>query len=202
MALMHTPRIVRLQDVSPIAWKNGGGQTRELLTWPEGDGWRLRVSVAEIRRDGPFSSFPGVTRWFAVVAGQGVVLRFGSEERRLFPGSEPLRFDGAWSPGCGLIDGPTLDLNLMISEGRGTMVTAHQGKPWAEGFAQRGLFTRAAGRLVLEQGEPVALPANSLLWQNEVSPGAWRFEPEPAVPEGATVAWWLGYSPEGNRVSS
>jgi environmental stress-induced protein Ves len=196
MAIMQPPRIVRFEDVASAPWKNGGGQTRELLVWPEGEGWRLRISVAEIRRDGPFSSFSGVTRWFAVVAGKGVVLRFGSEERRLFPGSDPLRFDGAWAPGCRLIDGPTSDLNLMICEGRGTMATVRQDKPWAEPFIHRGLFTRVPGRLVPETGEPAALPANSLLWQPEASPGAWRFEPASGIPEGAAVAWWLGYSPD------
>lgn len=193
---MNPPRIVRLQDVTPSPWKNGAGQTRELLAWPEGDRWRLRVSVAEVGSDGPFSSFPGVTRWFAVVAGQGVVLRFGSEERRLGLGGDPLRFDGAWSPGCRLIDGPTLDLNLMLSDGRGTMATAYPGKPWAERFAQRGLFARAAGRWVPEQGEPVGLPANSLLWQAEASPGGCRFEPDSAAPESTVAGWWMGYTPE------
>lgn len=198
---MSLPQIVRLQDIPPSPWKNGGGQTRELLAWPEGHGWRFRVSVAEIGSDGPFSSFPGVTRWFTVVAGQGVVLRFGSEERRLGVGSDPLRFDGAWSPGCQLIDGPTLDLNLMLSGGRGAMIPAYPGKPWAERFDQRGLFARASGRWVPEQGEPVELSANSLLWQFEESPGEWRFEPASAAPH--TVAgWWLGCTPEKSRVSS
>lgn len=199
---MNPPRIVRLQDVQPRPWRNGGGQTRELLAWPDGDPWRLRVSVAEIGSDGPFSSFSGITRWFAVVAGQGVVLRFGSEERRLSMGSEPLRFDGAWSPGCQLIDGPTLDLNLMISDGRGTMTTASPGKSWRENFAQRGLFARAAGRWVPEEGGAVALPPNTLLWQTEANPGAWRFEPESVASESATVGWWLGYTPEKSRVTS
>ena len=199
---MAPPRIVPLQGLPPVPWKNGGGQSRELLVWPESEGWRLRISVADIRRDGPFSSFSGVTRWFAVVAGQGVVLRFSDEERRLFVGSDPLRFDGSWSPACRLVDGPTSDLNLMICGGRGTMATVRPGKSWADPFTHRGLFTRVAGRLVPESGEPTALPANSLLWQCEANPGAWRFEPDPGVPENATVAWWLGYSPEENRVSS
>jgi environmental stress-induced protein Ves len=202
MALMQTPRIVRLQDVSPSPWKNGRGQTRELLTWPEGEPWRLRVSVAEIASDGQFSSFHGVTRWFAVVAGQGVVLRFGSEERNLSVGSDPLRFDGSWSPGCRLIDGPTLDLNLMLSGGRSTMTAAYPGKPWTENFAQRGLFVRAAGRWVPEQGEPVALPANSLLWDFAAGSGGWRFDPDSVAPEIAVAGWWLGYTPEQPRVSS
>ena len=199
---MNPPRIVRLQDVTPTPWKNGGGQTRELLASPEGGAWRLRVSVAEIGSDGRFSSFPGVTRWFAVVAGQGVVLRFGSEERRLDLASDPLRFDGSWSPGCRLIDGPTLDLNLMLSGGRGTIAKSSSGKPWAENFAHRGLLARAAGRWVPEQGEAVALPANCLLWQFEADPGGWRLDPESADRESTVAGWWMGYTPEPARVSS
>ena len=64
---MTTPRIVALADVPPTAWKNGGGVTRELLAWPPGDDWQVRISVAEITADGPFSSFPGVARWFSVL---------------------------------------------------------------------------------------------------------------------------------------
>jgi environmental stress-induced protein Ves len=37
----------------------------------------LRISVAEITRDGPFSAFAGVQRWFAVLEGAGVMLRAG-----------------------------------------------------------------------------------------------------------------------------
>ena len=66
---------VRLADCPPQPWRNGGGVTRELLAWPQAADWRLRVSVADIERDGPFSPFPGVDRWFAVIEGDGVELR-------------------------------------------------------------------------------------------------------------------------------
>ena len=69
-ALKH----VRVVDTAPQAWRNGGGSTRELLAWPAGADWRVRVSVAEIGADGPFSAFDGVERWFAVLSGAGVVL--------------------------------------------------------------------------------------------------------------------------------
>ena len=59
----------------PQPWRNGGGVTRELLAWPDGGDWRVRVSVADIDADGPFSAFPGVERWFAVLEGAGVALR-------------------------------------------------------------------------------------------------------------------------------
>lgn len=189
-------RIVHLDEVIPVPWKNGGGQTRELLAWPDGEAWQLRLSVAEIGRDGPFSSFSGITRWFAVIAGEGVVLRFGSEERRLLAGGDPLRFDGSWAPGCRLIDGPTRDLNLMITSGLGAMIAARPGKPWTADFAQRGLFATVAGRLVPEHDEPVDISADTLFWQGAATSGAWRFEPAPWVPDSAVGAWWLGYTPE------
>ena len=44
-------------------WKNGLGWTREVLRWPPGaDDWDWRISIAEVDKGGPFSSFPGVER--------------------------------------------------------------------------------------------------------------------------------------------
>jgi environmental stress-induced protein Ves len=34
----------------------------------------VRLSVADIERDGPFSAFAGLIRWFAVLSGAGVLL--------------------------------------------------------------------------------------------------------------------------------
>lgn len=123
---------VRAQDVTPQAWRNGGGRTRELFAWPAGTGWKLRISLADIDGDGPFSAFDGVRRWFAVIAGAGVVLALPgvADGRRLAVG-ELLAFDGAAAPGCRLIDGPTRDLNLMLRDGvRGEMARARSGEPW------------------------------------------------------------------------
>jgi environmental stress-induced protein Ves len=105
-------------SVAPQAWRNGGGQTRELLAWPAGADWRLRISRADIASDGPFSAFPGVERWFAVLQGAGVVLAFADAQHQLQPGDAPLRFDGAAAPGCRLLDGATQDLNLMLRHAR------------------------------------------------------------------------------------
>ena len=41
---------------------NGGGVTRELLAWPTASEWTVRLSVADITRDGPFSAFAGIDR--------------------------------------------------------------------------------------------------------------------------------------------
>ena len=187
---MH--RVVHLDNVAPQPWRNGGGQTRELLTWPSSGDWRLRISLADIQNDGPFSAFPGITRWFTVVHGRGVVLRFGSRTVTLGAGSDPLRFDGADAPDCSLIDGPTRDLNLMVRDGEGMMLPARPGEPWDGGFAQRGVFTVIPGVLHPEHGAPTPLPANALLWQSEATTGALRFEPD--EPVLGSAAWWLGSS--------
>ena len=136
---------VRLADCPPQPWRNGGGLTHELLAWagPAGDAatlpgstppaWTVRVSVAEIARDGPFSPYPGVDRAFAVLEGRGVVLAWPRGDTVCRPGDEALRFDGADAPGCRLVDGPTLDLNLMAQAraGRAAMKRALPGSPRA-----------------------------------------------------------------------
>ncbi len=62
---------VRTADIAARPWRNGGGTTRELLARPTDDAWRVRVSVADVVADGPFSSFADVSRWFAVIDGAG-----------------------------------------------------------------------------------------------------------------------------------
>ena len=98
-------RIVRLADVQPSPWRNGGGSTRELLAWPDSTDWDWRLSVAEVAADGPFSRFDGVTRWFAVLHGEGVRLDIAGQVHVLTSGSPPLCFDGGLATGCALIAG-------------------------------------------------------------------------------------------------
>lgn len=102
---------VLLSEVRATPWKNGGGVTRELLAWPSADDWSIRVSVADIERDGPFSSFPGVERHFAVLEGEGVELDNLGIVRAC---DEPVKFDGDFQRECRLLAGRTRDLNVMI----------------------------------------------------------------------------------------
>ena len=189
--------LIRADQLLSQPWRNGGGRTRELLVHPTGTDWRLRVSLADIEADGPFSSFPGVERWFAVVEGAGVLLQFSSGERRVCRGDSPLCFDGATAPGCSLIDGPTRDLNLMVRDGIGAMRQVQAHEPWSERFDERGLFTFSSGhwyqqpagrRGTSRQDLGLRLEAYTLLWNLGDSPC--RF-----VPDGqGACGWWLGYS--------
>jgi environmental stress-induced protein Ves len=186
-------QLVSVAGVAAQPWRNGGGTTRELWAWPDAAAWQVRISVADITQDGPFSAFPGVDRWFAVVEGAGVVLQFPAGAQVAGPHSPPLQFDGALAPGCCLQDGATRDLNLMSRRqaGRSTMRRLRTGEDTMSGQAMFcALF--AAEPLQLElQGSASALPPWTLA-VGTLSPGhAWRARCGSPLPR----AWWLTFRP-------
>jgi uncharacterized protein len=128
-----------LQATTP--WKNGGGQARDLLLWPTAAAWCVRISLADIGTDGPFSAWPGITRWFAVTQGAGVRLQWA--DGRLHTqacGDAPLCFDGAQPPLCQLVDGPAQALNLMLRNGPGGATGVMQLQALAEDWPQQGRY--------------------------------------------------------------
>ena len=192
------PVMVHIDAVTPHAWRNGGGQTRELLRWPaDADTpWQLRISLADIDSNGPFSAFENVDRWFAVVEGAGVVLSFADDKKRLSKASPPLRFEGGAPPQCELIDGPTRDLNLMLQNGSGQMQTALDRLAWRPAAAQCGLFTTVAGYIHVGS-KPIGpigpIAAQSLVWFDEVLPAPLIFE---ALQHShQPVGWWMSFTP-------
>ena len=187
---IHT---VEANQVVPQPWRNGGGQTRELLAWPPGENWKVRISRADIASDGPFSEFAGVQRWFAVLEGAGVVLQFADRKQSLRCGNAPLAFDGANAPGCTLIDGPTQDINLMLRGGQGTMQVAQTGTPWLGNFTLRALYAAAPG-VWSDGAQTLKLAAHTLLWSMSADQRPWTFEGHPAHPDNRV--WWMGFTPE------
>jgi len=185
-----TPHAVPLDSVQPQPWRNGGGTTRELLAWPQGAPWNARVSVADIDADGPFSAFPGVERWFAVIEGRGVELDFGEANQRITRDDQPVRFDGARAPMCRLLDGPTRDLNLMLRGARGAMVPAVDHRPWSPAGEACAFFAAVDGVVYAPAGRE-RVPARSLLVYTP-PPATLRFAADSDT--GATVGWWLQWS--------
>ncbi len=180
--------VALLADCPPQPWRNGGGTTRELLAWPPARGahepWRLRVSVAEIAADGPFSSFPGVERWFAVLRGDGVRLALPSGDVTLTPDDAPLAFDGEAAPMCRLVAGPTRDLNVMARRGAGvaTLRIAAPGSRLEGDVALRALYTDAAALLDVD-GRIEALAPGTLWWSDVRDAAAWTLR------EGRRAFW-------------
>lgn len=103
-------------------WKNGGGITREIVSWPpyaEPDAFDWRVSVATISASGPFSTFPGVDRTIMLLDGDGVRLKSDGFDETLDVAHQPFEFDGEAPVECTLLGGASTDLNLMVRRGQG-----------------------------------------------------------------------------------
>ena len=186
--------MVALDDAAPQPWRNGGGVTRELFTWPTAGPWQLRISVADIERDGPFSAFDGVDRWFAVVQGAGVRLVLPTGAVELRTGSAPLHFAGEAAPGCTLTDGATRDLNLMVQRaaGRAAMHRLQPGVGWTDAAPLRALFTAEPLALRIDDQAAVAVPAWSLAISTQAAHQRWWADGTGATP----LAWWLAFEPK------
>src|SRR5436305_6392644 len=145
--------ILRAAERPSNPWKNGGGLTREVIFHPPGSDltrFDWRVSLAEIRAPGPFSSFPGIDRRMAVLAGR-LSLSIGEGAGMIAtPETPPLTFPGetaVFAEPCG---GPVTDLNVMTRRGRFdsrlTLSTASE---------PRELNAHAGATLMLPLSDPV-----------------------------------------------
>jgi hypothetical protein len=173
-------RLIRLADTRPQRWRNDGGWTRELLALPSPDDWHVRVSVAEIESDGPFSTFPGVQRFFCVLEGPGVELTIDGRSMRVTPPDSAVQFAGEAKTTCRMLDGPTRDLNLMVRATTGTMQRVVAGSAWKPPGAACGIFTVAGGTCRTDDAA-MTVPASTLLW----------FESSPASLTFDSAGWWL-----------
>ena len=139
-----------LQTLPAMAWKNGGGVTREIVREPAGanlDDFDWRVSVADIAAAGPFSRFVGVDRHLLLLEGDGVNLT--SEEAgmnvNLLANGTVLAFSGDVDMSSQLLGGAVRDFNVMTKRG---MWQAQIGA-WTEAAsiqAQAGLVLQTMGQ--------------------------------------------------------
>lgn len=115
-------QILRAEQHRAMRWKNGGGITYEIASFPPADqtldGFDWRVSMALVETDGPFSVFPGIDRTLAIMDGAGLLLAIDdAPEFSITPGSEPHAFAADVPTSSRLIDGPVSDLNVMTRRG-------------------------------------------------------------------------------------
>ncbi|GBQ98447.1 hypothetical protein AA23498_3230 [Acetobacter nitrogenifigens DSM 23921 = NBRC 105050] len=116
--------ILRIDEIKASPWKNGGGVTREIAVARDDDErvlWRL--SVADIARDGPFSSFERTDRSMALLNGSGLDLAFSDSGNTLSLDrcGAILRYPGAPGPLARLRAGPCRAVNFMNSAGAAPM---------------------------------------------------------------------------------
>ncbi|HEY0211424.1 HutD family protein [Acerihabitans sp.] len=150
-------------------WRNGGGETREIISCPPDAGaepaaFAWRASIATIDRDGAFSSFPGVDRIIALLEGDGVLLdnAAGGTHALTRPGV-PHAFAGEDRISARLAGGPSRDFNIMIRRQE-----------------RRARVERLIGEQILPAGRDGVL---------YVLAGRWRLDGEAALTPGEGV-WW------------
>lgn len=94
-------------------WANGAGSTTVILREPDDADWTIRMSVARVEHDGPFSDLPGTRRVLVPLDGP-MTLRFPDGRELTGARFQALQFSGAPAPVGILPEGPTRDFNLML----------------------------------------------------------------------------------------
>lgn len=113
-------RLLRQTDYRTMPWKNGGGETTEIVVSPAGaglDDFDWRISMALVKGDGPFSVFNGIDRTLSILAGEGMNLTIDGAAHTLTQDSAPLPFPADVATTATLVNGAITDLNVMSRRG-------------------------------------------------------------------------------------
>ncbi|WP_226341163.1 HutD/Ves family protein [Gemmobacter serpentinus] len=132
-------------------WKNGGGETAEIVVSPPDAGFDTfdwRISTAIVATDGPFSTFPGVDRVLTVIDGGAMRLEVAGRVHLLDPDSPPFAFAGDQPCAAALTAGPILDFNVMVRRPlRATVTRGPLALPVANETVQLALLLQSGGGL-------------------------------------------------------
>jgi environmental stress-induced protein Ves len=112
-------QLLTATDYRSMPWKNGGGTTREIAIFPAGSSisegnFTWRVSIADVRSDGAFSSLPGYDRLIMLLDGPGMTLDSGKlGSIALDKPLVPMGIPGELAVTAKLKDGACRDFNVM-----------------------------------------------------------------------------------------
>ncbi|MEU6623942.1 HutD family protein [Streptomyces litmocidini] len=175
-------------------WRNGGGATREIVSWPVGaEDFLWRASIADIDRDGPFSAFPGVDRTLTLLAGDGVRLTAPGVFDRTTRAEEPLAFPGDLELSAELRGGACRVLNIMVRRGRAVARVERVTGPVVPAGGHAGVLHVLRGRWRTEAGESPLTPGRGVWWDgNDGAPGR---AVVPLSPDAAAL--WADVVPVG-----
>lgn len=115
-------RSIAKEDYKSVPWENGRGVTSDVFLFPEGatrQSFDIRVSVAPITADAPFSLFTGIDRQITLFKGAGLDLDFSSRTLQVRP-LAPVSFDNGEPLFARLVEGPVEVFNVLTRRGRWT----------------------------------------------------------------------------------
>lgn len=164
-------RILRSSDRDWQPWANGGGVSATLVESPDGDAPRVRIALATIDRDGPFSDYSGFERTLLHAGGPPLVLVVGGVRHPLAPGDQ-LVFDGGAPVEAVDIHGPVSALNLMVRHGSSGTFVVRDG---------------TTGTIVVRDGTDVDLVAGAGTTLALLLSGAPTFADQPLAPLDAVL---------------
>lgn len=97
-----------------MPWANGRGTSYEIASDRNESGeWTWRLAMAPVNEDGPFSRIECVNRSLVVVEGAGMLLSVDRKKLQCLP-MQVVRFRGDAITEAALLDGPIMDINLMV----------------------------------------------------------------------------------------
>jgi len=152
-----------------VQWKNGRGITHDVLVEPAGAGYdesRLRVSIAPITAEGPFSSLPGIERTITLLEPNPLVLLFDDGHVLTLEPFVPATFDSVLAPMSRLPAGPTRVINVMTARtalaADVQVLTGSETRDLALFPGERALLFAARGSWsLLADGETETVPAGA-----------------------------------------
>src|SRR5689334_13849403 len=149
-------RVIAKEDYESVPWENGRGVTSDIFLFPEGatrQSFDIRVSVAPITADAPFSLFTGIDRQITLFKGTGLDLDFSSRSLKVRPLS-PVSFDNGEPLFARLVEGPVEVFNVLTRRGRWTarVEILRQNANVSFGRDEIGVIFVADGEWIAEGG--------------------------------------------------
>jgi uncharacterized protein len=166
-------RLLRAADRTAMAWRNGGGVTREVAIGPAGaslDSFDWRVSIAEVREAGPFSVFAGVDRMIVILEGR-LALTFDDRAVELATDSAPFPFPGDDMCAAKPLGRPVTDLNVMVRRGHAVAQVERIAQATTLMTAKTMLVVASAPTSVRLGGQELSLqPSDAALIEDPAEP--------------------------------
>ena len=168
-ALSTSYKIIPQSSYQRMPWKNGLGETLEIMVGEDQRGQRFRISQAAVVDDGAFSDFQGMHRTLVLLSGEGMTLSHQNTEHQLNTPLDIARFAGGDKTNAELTNGPIEDLNVMVRETDTRSAVAACFATETISLSSdarcllRAFYANQACTITVDATEIVQLPAHSFL---------------------------------------